>query len=136
MLIGEMLVQLGFINIPQLEKGLSRHFQTHDKLGECLVLLGYITESKMLQVVSQQLCIPYYDVIPADCINTASSAVMSKRQASEKGIVLGAKNESPLVFLSDNLEAVQEFMEGLGVQSDYAMSRSSQIRQAIDKTYA
>jgi hypothetical protein len=136
MLIGEMLVQLGFINITQLEMGLSRHFKTHDKIGECLVLLGFITESKMLQVVSQQLCIPYYDVIPADCINTASSAVMSKRQASEKGIVLGAKSESPLVFLSDNLEAVQEFMAGLGVQCDYAMSRSSQIRQAIDKTYA
>ncbi len=136
MLIGEMLVELGFINIPQLEMGLSRHFQTHDKLGECLVLLGFITESKMLQVVSQQLRIPYYDVIPADCINTASSEVMSKRQASEKGIVLCAKDGTHLVFLSDNLKAVQEFIAQLGVQSNYAMSRSSQIRQAIDMTYA
>lgn len=136
MLIGEMLVQEGLINIPQLELGLSRHFQTNDKVGECLVLLGFITESKLLSVVSKQLCIPYYDVIPADFIHTDLSKVMPKRQASEKGIVLTRKDGGKVVFFNDNLQRVQEYMSELGIECHFAMSRSSQIRKAIDSTYA
>lgn len=136
MLIGEMLIQEGLINIPQLEMGLTRHFRTHDKIGECLVLLGFITESKLLQVVSRQLGIPYYDVIPTDFVNSACSKVMPKSQASIKGIVLTVKDGEHVVFFNDNLKGVQDYMSNLGMVCSYAMSRSSQIRQAIDKTYA
>ncbi|MDR2577590.1 MAG: hypothetical protein LBC70_02105, partial [Chitinispirillales bacterium] len=57
--IGEILVEQGFINNEQLEKGLHEQRQSKMMLGKCLVKLGFISEAKLVDVLSAQLDIQH-----------------------------------------------------------------------------
>ncbi|MCX5715943.1 MAG: hypothetical protein NTV07_03610, partial [Candidatus Omnitrophica bacterium] len=65
LLLGEMLVAKGLINVSELERALQEHKRTGDFLGATLVKLGLINEEVLMPVLSQQLgirCIKIADL--------------------------------------------------------------------------
>lgn len=60
--IGDLLVSNGVISEPQLMSALAEQKKTGQKLGNTLVEMGFIDESRLREFVSQQLQIPLVDV--------------------------------------------------------------------------
>ncbi len=57
--IGEILVDQGLITPQQLETGLKEQKTTREQLGKCLVRLGFISENKLIDILSAQLDIQH-----------------------------------------------------------------------------
>ncbi len=58
-LLGEFLVEQGFITPEQLQEALKYHHDHGTRLGQSLIELGYITESEMIKALSEQLGVQY-----------------------------------------------------------------------------
>ena len=61
-LIGELLLENGFITEKQLEKALSEHEKTKEKIGKVLIRLGIISSANLGNFLSQQFGIPYVNL--------------------------------------------------------------------------
>ena len=60
--LGDLLVEQGEISDKQLQQALDHQKKTGGKLGRTLIELGFVTEKKMLDVLSRQLDIPMVDL--------------------------------------------------------------------------
>jgi len=60
--LGELLIEEGLINAPQLEKAITLQRQEGGRLGEVLVKLGMVKEEQMISVLAKQLNIPYFSL--------------------------------------------------------------------------
>ena len=60
--MGELLVRDKLISQQQLEGAMAEQGKTGEKLGQCLVRLGYIEENDFLNFLSKQLKIPFIDL--------------------------------------------------------------------------
>ncbi len=63
--LGELLVELGFIDEPQLQTALARQRQWGKRLGWVLVESGFITEARLVRGLSRQLKLDTCDPIAA-----------------------------------------------------------------------
>ncbi|MFA6622739.1 MAG: ATPase, T2SS/T4P/T4SS family [Fibrobacteraceae bacterium] len=59
MRIGELLVMHGYITEAQLEKALEEQKKTGQRLGRVLVSLGFLPEEKLVEILSTQFEVPY-----------------------------------------------------------------------------
>ena len=60
--IAEILLEHKLITHEQLNLALEQQKKTDKKIGQILVELGFIKEEKLLELLSQQLRIPYIDL--------------------------------------------------------------------------
>src|SRR3989338_4337620 len=61
--IGDLLIQGKVISQSQLEQALADQKKTGRKLGQVLIDNGYATEDAILKTLSEQLKIPYVDLL-------------------------------------------------------------------------
>lgn len=132
MRLGELLIQNKIVTEEQLLKGLSRHYRTHEKVGECLILEGYISESALLQALSAQLGVPFFEVIPSELISTDSLALIPGAIAKRWCVIAGETETGFLVFYNDDTGDIAGHLAQKHVSADYALARKSEIRRAID----
>lgn len=135
MRLGELLVKKGLVTEKQLLKGSSRHYRTHELLGECLILEGMISESSLLSALSEQLELPYFEVIPTDWMSKEALALIPGALAKKWCVISGENEQGFIVFFNDNRDDVAYMMAEKGKQVSYALSKKSQIREAIDKFF-
>ena len=62
MKFGELLVQAGLIDHSKLEAALAAQRKTKLRLGEILVILGYVKENEMIRSLSQLIRVPAVDL--------------------------------------------------------------------------
>ena len=60
--IGDLLIQNKLLTEGQLELALSEQHQSGQKLGQIVVSLGFVSEERLLRIISQQLHVPYVDL--------------------------------------------------------------------------
>ena len=60
--IGELLVENGLLTAKQLTKALQAQKKRGMRLGQILVDLGYVEETRLLDFLAQQLDIPFVDL--------------------------------------------------------------------------
>lgn len=67
-LIGEMLIQAGFVNREQAAECLELQNATGRRIGEIFIEKGYITQQELMRVLESQHKVPYVELerIPAD----------------------------------------------------------------------
>jgi len=61
-LIGQLLVQAGYIDVWQLQSALAHQRFWGGKIGEALVRLGFISESVLLTELGRQIGVPYVEI--------------------------------------------------------------------------
>ena len=132
MRLGELLVSKCLISEDQLLKGLSRHFRHHEKLGECLILEGAITESDLLGALSEQLGLPFFQVIPTELITKESLSIIPKANAKRWCAIAGQDNNGFIVFFNDNFEEINVFIKDNGLSAGFGLVKKSEIRKAIN----
>ncbi len=135
--LGDLLVQQKLISDEQLNAALAEQKQTGHKLGRVLIENGYVREEEMLQVLSEQLGIPYVDLTHYR-FDPAAVRLLPEIQARRfRAIVLEKKADEVLVGMSDptNIFAYDEISRLLKQPIKLAVVREKDLLKMLDTVY-
>ncbi|HEX7510098.1 MAG TPA: ATPase, T2SS/T4P/T4SS family [Chitinivibrionales bacterium] len=136
--IGEVLIDQGLISAEQLDAGLEEQKKSKLQLGKCLVKLGFISEDKLVDVLSAQLDIQH---VVLDNFNFNHSLIqllpedMARRY---KVIPLFEKEGVLTVAMADptNLRTTDHLKFKTGKEIDPVIASEKSINAAIERNYS
>jgi MSHA biogenesis protein MshE len=135
--LGDLLVEHKLIAQTQLEEALADQKKTGRKLGRILIENEYIKEDDMLQVLSQQLKIPFIDLIHYK-FNAEVVKLIPEIQARRfRAIALSRDDQGIMVGMADptNIFAFDELSNLLKLPIRLAVVREADLLQTIDTVY-
>jgi MSHA biogenesis protein MshE len=135
--IGDLLVAGRRISEVQLQDALSEQKRTGRKLGQVLVDSGVITETAMLETLSQQLQIPLVDLLHHQ-INPEVGRLLTESLARRyRAVALAQDHLGILVGMTDptNPFALDELTRSLGHPLRLAVVREDQLSHALASIY-
>jgi type IV pilus assembly protein PilB len=135
--LGEVLVEHNAISQQQLEKALAFQKENGGLIGEILVELGFLREEDIAQALTVQYGFPYLPLGNYE-IDAAIIAIIPGRVAKQYMLVPIDKIGNNLTLAMSNplnLQAIEdvELLSGCSVQT--FVSTSTDIRRAIEKYY-
>lgn len=135
--LGDILVQSGAITNESLNAALHEHLSTGAKLGHVIVAQGFMTQERMLSVLSGQLKIPVIDMelmsISEDLLRQIPESMARKHLI----FPVSHQNGSIQLAMSDplNLSVIDEVASKLSLNIEPAIATESGILRAIDSHY-
>jgi len=135
--LGKLLLEKNVITQEQLDAAIAHQQSTGEKLGKALVSLNYLQEKKLLQLLSEQLDIPYVDLKNYN-FNPEDVYLLSEFHARRlRAIVLKTADNRILVGMVDPLDipAYDELSHLLQKPIDIAIVREADLLEAIDIVY-
>ncbi len=136
--LGEILVDQGLITPQQLETGLAEQKRVREQLGKCLIRLGYISESKLIDVLSAQLDVQHVVLdnfaFDSKLLNLVPEEMMRKYRA----IPLFEREGVITVAMADptNLRTIDHLKFKTGKEIEPVIASEASILGAIDRNYA
>lgn len=138
MRLGDLLVQESIITEEQLQQALADQRKTGHKLGRTLIDLRSITETQLLQFLSQQLNLPLLDIskrsIPSEVVNLIPEVQARRFRA----LAVEDRGDSVLVAMSDpaDLQALDHLETIIAPKKlSVAVAPEQQLLQAFDNLY-
>ena len=135
--LGELLLDKGIINQAQLDRALKIQRDKGGLIGQIFVMLGYVKEEEIAQVLTVQYGFPYLPLesyeISADMIKLIPENVAKQYNliAIDKiGNLLTISMSNPL-----NAQAVEDIEMVTSCSIQIFVSTATDIKQAIDKFY-
>ena len=139
MRLGDLLVSEQIITDEQLMKALAYQKKSGLKLGKALIELGFIDEDRMLNFLSQQLGIPFFDLshvsISTDAVNLIPE--VHARRFRALAINIDA-NDDVTVAMSDpaDLQAIDFLSNILAPREiNLAIAKEEQLLLYFDQLY-
>ena len=135
--LGDLLVQAGIIDEPQLMQTLAAQKQSGRKLGHMLIELGFMTEKQLLSFLSQHLKVPLIDISQYKVVPQAVQLLPEVQARRHRALVLEDKGDHLLVAMSDpaDLAAIDILSEVLPKPIKVAVVTDTQLFQAYDTFY-
>jgi type IV pilus assembly protein PilB len=135
--LGELLIEKGLINQVQLDKALKIQKEKGGLIGQIFVMLGYVKEEEIAQVLTVQYGFPYlplesYEISP-DMIKLIPENVAKQYNliAIDKiGTLLTISMSNPL-----NIQAAEDIEMLSGCKVQVFISTMTDITNAIKKYY-
>ena len=135
--LGELLLEKGIINQAQLDKALKIQKEKGGLIGQIFVMLGYVKEEEIAQVLTVQYGFPYLPLesyeISADMIKLIPENVAKQYNliAIDKiGTLLTISMSNPL-----NIQAAEDIEMLSGCKVQVFISTMTDITNAIKKYY-
>lgn len=135
--LGDMLVQNEIISQTQLQSALVEREKTGNKLGNTLIELGIIQETHLLNFLSQQLKIPFIELVDYK-LDTGTVKKLPESTARRfRALVLEMDDTQALVGMADptNLYAFDEISRQLKRRVHQAVVRETDVLHSIDSVY-
>lgn len=135
--VGDLLVEKGLISEPQLMKALAEQKRTGKKVGKVLTDLQFITEEKLLTVLSNYFNYPYIDLnryrIVADIVRILPETLARRYRC----IVLAEQPDGLLIGMSDptDLMAVDDLQRHLKRPVLPAFISEDDLLSTLDSIY-
>jgi type IV pilus assembly protein PilB len=135
--IGELLVAGGLIKEEQLERALEEQKKRGGKIGEVLVDLGFINEHNLATFLARQLHIPYLEIekqlVDPDSVKLIP-ADMARRITA---IPLYKDKEALVVAMADplNIFGLDDIRKAAGREIRQVVATRSDIQKAISNYY-
>ncbi|MDR0330764.1 MAG: Flp pilus assembly complex ATPase component TadA, partial [Chitinispirillales bacterium] len=135
--IGEILTEQGFISQEQLDKGLSEQRSSKALLGTCLVKLGFISEAKLIDVLSAQLDIQHVVLQQFNFSPHLLKSIPEEMARRYKVIPLFERNGVLTVAMVDptNLRVIDHLKFKTGREIDPVLATEKSVMSAIEKNY-
>ncbi|MDO8489230.1 MAG: hypothetical protein Q7S42_03860 [Candidatus Omnitrophota bacterium] len=135
--LGELLLDRGIISQLQLDQALSFQREKGGLIGEILVELGFVKEDDIAQSLTAQYGFPYLPLGSYD-VNVDITSIIPGRVARQYLLVPIDKIGNNLTLAMSNplnVQAIEdvELLSGCSVQT--FVSTSSDIKKAIEKYY-
>jgi type IV pilus assembly protein PilB len=140
--IGEMLLSLGLITRAQLDDALKSQGGSGLPIGKQLVALGSVSETRLTQVLSNQLSVPWVSLervefpaellarIPAELADRRSVLPIYVRSVRGRGATLYVAMDDPT-----DEDALQELSNVASMPVRPMIAPPSEIRRAIEQRY-
>lgn len=135
--LGELLLDRGIINQSQLDQSLDLQREKSGLIGEILVELGFVKEEDVAQALTAQYGFPYLPLGNYD-VDMDITSIIPGRVARQYLLVPIDKIGNNLTLAMSNplnVQAIEdvELLSGCSVQA--FVSTSSDIKRAIEKYY-
>jgi type IV pilus assembly protein PilB len=136
--IGEILVDQGYITQGQLAEGLANQKTMNLPLGKCLVKLGFIEETKLLDVLAAQLDLQHINLENFKFNPEITRLVSEEMARSYKVIPLYENNGVLTVAMVDptNLRSLDHIKFKTGKDVEPVIGTEAEILGAIGRAYA
>lgn len=140
--IGDMLLASGLISRAQLDEALAAQRTSRLPIGKQLVALGYVRESQLVQVLSNQLSVPWVSLdriefsaellarLPGELADRYSVMPVYVRNPQGRGETLYVAMDDP----SDD-EAIAAIGRTTGLKVRAMIASPSDLRSAIEERY-
>lgn len=135
--LGEFLVENEFLTQAQLNEAIDSQKKSGEKLGRIIIDMGFLTEEKLLEVLSQQLNIPFIDLkdyaLTPDTVRTLPEVYARRFRA----MVLNNTQDALVVGMADPLDlvATDELRRILKRPFQIALVREEDLMDMIDMMY-
>ena len=136
--LGDLLVESGVIDDAQLQQALATQKQTGQKLGRTLVDLGFVTEDRLLEVLSEQLRVPLVDLrhyhYDPDTVRLIPETmarryrVIALKQNPDGSLLVGMADPTDIFAYDDLSRQLKRHIQP-------AVVREADLLSAIDKVY-
>jgi hypothetical protein len=135
--LGELLLDRGIINQSQMDKGLDFQREKGGLIGEILVELGFVKEDDIAQALTAQYGFPYLPLGNYDVDSDITSIIPSRVARQYLLVPIDKIGNNLTLAMSNplNIQAIEdvELLSGCSVQT--FVSTSSDIKKAIEKYY-
>lgn len=138
--MGDMLLDEHMVTMDQLEQALATAKESHRKIGEVLVELGYVTEEGIAQTLSRQLGIDIVNLngvkIEDDIINLVNGPILRKHVMIPFEYENGNLN-TVRVAMADPMDmmAIDDFCIVTNLMAEPVIATPRDIMMALDKYY-
>lgn len=135
--LGDLLIEHNLISQAQLEQALAEQKSSGQKLGRVLIDSGYVTEDQILEALSQQLKIPFVDLLHYK-FNPETIKLIPEIQARRfRAVALSSDDKGVMVGMSDptNIFAYDELSRILQKPIRLAVVRETDLLKTIDTVY-
>ena len=135
--LGDLLIEAKLISQSQLEQALAEQKKTGQKLGKVLIADGYLTEDQMLDALSQQLKIPFVDLLHYKFNPDIIKLIPEIQSRRFRAVALSADNSGVLVGMADptNIFAYDELSRILNKPIKLAVVREIDLLKTVDTVY-
>jgi len=135
--LGDLLVESKLISQIQLEQALADQKKSGQKLGKVLIEDGYLTEDQMLDALSQQLKIPFVDLLHYKFNPDVIKLIPEIQSRRFRAVALSTDNTGVLVGMADptNIFAYDELSRVLNKPIRLAVVREIDLLKTIDTVY-
>jgi type II secretion system protein E len=135
--LGEMLLEKKIITKDQLEKALEEHKKTGEFLGQVLIRMGFISETDLMKILSQQMGIPYVNLKEVKIDSSVIKRVPAKFAWHYKIMPVKLDGNVLTVAVSNPFDMwpLDEIEINLGFRAERALSAPSDIMEAIKRFY-
>jgi len=135
--LGALLMEAGFISEPQLNSALSIQSTQGGKIGEILVRMGYIDESALLKVLSNQMNLPFIDLKHYQIKPDIIRKIPERLARRHKLLLIDEIANYYLVGMTDptDIIAYDELNSILGSNVRIAVVTESDVSRIIDLVY-
>lgn len=134
MKIGDLLVKKGLISAAELERALKQSQKTGEIIGKTLVRLNLINEEKLLEVLAEQLCLPYYPNLKDIAISPdLIQRIPAKFVLHYKFMPLMIKGNQLTIAVSDPLAVwlIEDLKLHLGYDIERVLAPEEEIMSSI-----
>ncbi len=135
--LGEILIEAGAITQAQFEEGMLVSKGNNTVLGETLVQLGYIDEKTLYKGLEYLFHIPYIDITTIVIDKEATSTISGDLAKKHNMIPIKKEGKVLTVVMSDplNFYALDDIRNATGMEISVAISPKKDITNAIDRYY-
>lgn len=136
-LIGQSLVEKGVISQEQLKIGLQEHKKRGEFLCTTLIKLGFASENKIFNVLSEKLNIPYIKLKESNVGSDVLSKVPAKFASHYKIIPIKFVDNILTIAMSDPLDirTQDDIKLLLNLELNCVLATEDEIQEAIHKYY-
>ncbi len=135
--LGKLLTDKGLCSQQQLDEALKQQSVTGRPLGEILIAFGYVKEKDVLEILSRQMQVPFFD-LPNFTPAAEALALIPREYAQQLFAIPIFKTGSVLtVAMADplDLDAISRLKQLANCDINPVLSSSRSITQAIQKHY-
>lgn len=136
--IGDILIEQGLISEEQLKAGLDEQRKCGLQLGKCLTKLGFLSEAKLLDVLSAQLDVTHV-VLENFAFSRELLRIIPEEMARKyKAIPLYEQDGMVTFAMADpsNLRTIDHLKFKTGKEIEAVIATEKSILTAIDKNYS
>lgn len=139
--LGEFMMKDGLITKEQLNEALDVQKETGERLGECLIKLGYILEKDLVSTLSKQLDIPYISLSQIDVKKTIEQKLYNLIPAkfAKKHLLLPIYkhfNSITVAFINPlDLLILDNLKKMTGCEINSLITTKSEILMGLDNLY-
>lgn len=135
--LGDILVEMGFINEETLKQCLERQKGTREKIGDILLEGKYVKESDMYIALSVQMGVPFTDLKIINPEPEALEAIQVDYAEKHLLVPLNVKDNELIIAMANplNLDIINNVRKLTGKQVIVTISSPTMIRETLQRSY-